>query len=417
MIVEQLVPRVAAVDLGELLLRMRRAPRTQATPFHTARLELGDAVSRAIFGHPRSRSFPEMVALAFWLRRAATARLADRFAALEEAGTLRAPRGLAFHVPPTNVDTLFVYSLMTSLLVGNLNVVRLSRDRPTEQAGHLCDVLRGVLDEDRFAGLREELAVISYGHEPEPTAALSIAADVRLLWGGDDAVARVRSTPSGPATHDLTFGDRFSFAVLRATAVVAAGDEQRRELAERLYNDAYWFDQMGCASPRLLVWVGDAADADAARELLLGELTAVLTEKAYALDAGAAIAKLGFMYGALIDRPVTRVQRAGNELLVLGLETLDRFDRSHPGAGLFFDARVDGLADLVGFVERKDQTLVAYGFAREDLTAFARSLHGRGIDRIVPFGEALSFGSLWDGYDLLAELTRAVDVTVPASTY
>jgi hypothetical protein len=61
-------------------------------------------------------------------------------------------------------------------------------------------------------------------------------------------------------------------------------------------------------------------------------------------------------------------------------------------------------------VTRKDQTLTAHGFTSEELTAFARSLHGRGIDRIVPFGEALSFGSLWDGYDLLAELTRTVQV-------
>ena len=59
---------------------------------------------------------------------------------------------------------------------------------------------------------------------------------------------------------------------------------------------------------------------------------------------------------------------------------------------------------------RKDQTITAHGFTDEELTAFARSLHGRGVDRIVPFGEALSFGSLWDGYDLLAELTRTIDV-------
>jgi hypothetical protein len=40
-------------------------------------------------------------------------------------------------------------------------------------------------------------------------------------------------------------------------------------------------------------------------------------------------------------------------------------------------------------------------------------LQGRGIDRIVPFGDALSFGTLWDGYDLLAELTRTISVAVP----
>jgi hypothetical protein len=37
-----------------------------------------------------------------------------------------------------------------------------------------------------------------------------------------------------------------------------------------------------------------------------------------------------------------------------------------------------------------------------------RAANGRGVDRIVPFGEALTFGRFWDGYDLLAELTRRV---------
>ena len=113
-----------------------------------------------------------------------------------------------------------------------------------------------------------------------------------------------------------------------------------------------------------------------------------------------AIAKLTFMYGALIDRPIERVHQVGNELVVLGLRHLDDFDRSHPGAGLFFEARVDSLADLASFVRRKDQTLTAHGFSSEELTAFARSLRGRGIDRIVAFGDALSFDTLWDGYDL-----------------
>ena len=133
-----------------------------------------------------------------------------------------------------------------------------------------------------------------------------------------------------------------------------------------------------------------AEDVEHARQVLFAELGEVIAAKGYALEPGAAIAKLNFMYGALIDRPVESLYRAGNELLVLGLNDLAGFDRTHPGAGLFFEARVDALADLVAFVSRKDQTLTAHGFSGEELTAFARSLQGRGIDRIVQFGDALS---------------------------
>jgi hypothetical protein len=410
--VERLVPRVGAVEIDELLGCLRRAPRRHADPFNPSRIDFSDAVSRAIFRHPRSRAFPEIIALAFWLRRGAVSRLADRFAALETTGTLRAPRGLAFHLPPTNVDTLFVYSLMASFLVGNLNVARVSRKRSTEQVTLLCEVLRAVLAEDRFAEFSDELAVVSYDHEAEPTAEVSKEADVRLLWGGDETIDLLRAVPIRAAAHDLTFGDRFSFAALRPDAVVEADQESRYALAERLFNDAYWFDQLACSSPRLVVWVGEQAAVDRAREILFNELARVVAERGYRLKPGAAIAKLTFMYQALIDRPIESVYQVGSELSVLTLEHLAGFDRTHPGAGLFFDARVNGLSELVGFVTRKDQTLTAHGFSTEELTRFARSLRGRGIDRIVRFGDALSFGSVWDGYDLLAELTRTTDVAV-----
>jgi hypothetical protein len=40
----------------------------------------------------------------------------------------------------------------------------------------------------------------------------------------------------------------------------------------------------------------------------------------------------------------------------------------------------------------------------------AAELSGRGVDRIVPFGSALTFSAIWDGYDLLAEFSRLVTV-------
>ena len=410
MTVEQLVPRVGAVDVAALLRGLRRASSRSVGPFDPLRIDFSDALSQAILRDPRSRPLPQMVAVGFWLRRAEVQRLADRFAALEEAGAIRVPRGLAFHVPPTNVDTVFMYSLIVSFLVGNRNLVRVSPNRPSEQATLLCELLRDVLAEERFAAFADELVVVSYSHEAEPTALVSQEADVRLLWGGDESIDRLQAVPVRPGTHDLTFGDRFSFAVLRPDAVLQPAQSSLHTLAEELYNDAYWFDQLACSSPRLLVWVGSREDVDDARRVLFAELSQVIAAKGYALEPGASISKLNFLYGAVIDRPVESVYRSGNELAVIGLSDLDEFDRTHPGAGLFFEARVDALADLVGFVSRKDQTLAAQGFSGEELADFVRSLQGRGIDRIVEFGEALEFSSLWDGYDLLAELTRTVTI-------
>jgi hypothetical protein len=415
--VAQLVPQAGTVEVGEVIERLRGAPRDRAEPFDSLRIDFSDAVSRAIFSDPRARAFPALIAAAFWLRRSSISRLAKRFDALEVVGMVRMPRGLAFHVPPSNVETLFVYPLMTSFLVGNLNVVRVPARRSEQEQGLLCDALRTALAQERFAEFEDELAVLAYDHQPAPTIELSREADVRLLWGGDQTIDRLRAVPIGPLTHELVFGDRFSFAVLRPEALVGADDALRRMLAERLFNDSYSFDQLACSSPRLVVWVGDSSEVSAARKVLFEELAGVLEHNRYTLPPGTSIAKLTFVHRALIDRPVERVARSGSGLFWLSLADLDDFDRDHPGGGLFFDARVNELADLRRFVRRKDQTLAVLGFSTEELMAFVRSVHGRGVDRIVPLGESLAFGSVWDGYDLLAELTRTISVRgyVPAS--
>lgn len=394
MIVETLVPGRGEAELEEIAGALAAQP--SATPFSPPLLDFCHAVSRALFADPRARRHPELVPLASFLRRASVSALADEFDASAHADVAQMPRGLAFHVPPSSVDTMFVYSLAVSLLVGNRNVVRLSQRR-SETTEVLIDALNAVAAE--HPQVARSLAVVSYGHELEPSALLSSAADVRVIWGGDATIETIRALPLAPHATELLFGDRFSLAVLDAAT-------PEDGLARRLFNDAYWFDQMGCSSPRLVVGVGQGAWER--MEALFGELQDELARRAYALELGAVLAKRAYAYGALADRPVQRYRELGNELTVIELETLDGLDRSHPGAGLFFAAAVDTLDALADHVVRKDQTMTVSGFDGATLARFVRAVNGRGIDRIVPFGEALTFGRFWDGYDLLAELTRRV---------
>jgi len=394
MLVETLVPARGEAELEEIADRL--AARPSAPPFAPELIDFCHALSRALFTDPRARRHPELVPLASFLRRASVTALADEFASDAVAGVAQVPRGLAFHVPPSSVDTMFVYSLAVSLLVGNRNVVRLSQRR-SETTEVLIDALNAVAAEHPQAG--GGLAVVSYGHELEPSALLSRAADVRVIWGGDATVETIRALPLAPHATELLFGDRFSLGALDAST-------PEEDLARRLFNDAYWFDQMGCSSPRLVVGVGDGARERLER--LFDELHAEVVQRGYELELGATLAKRAYAYGALADRPVRAYRELGNELTVLELETLEGFDRTHPGAGLFYAVALDSLDELADHVVRKDQTMTVSGFDGETLGRFVRAVNGRGIDRIVPFGEALTFGRYWDGYDLLGELTRRV---------
>lgn len=112
-------------------------------PFDKDVVEFIAEFGRGLRRDPALRRFPELVALGYWARNSTIERLRQRFeTAYPEA--VRLPRGIAFHVAPANVDTIFVYSLLLSMLAGNCNLVRVSA-RGGEQSNRLMASLSAAL--------------------------------------------------------------------------------------------------------------------------------------------------------------------------------------------------------------------------------------------------------------------------------
>ncbi|WP_412544479.1 acyl-CoA reductase [Longispora sp. K20-0274] len=353
-----------------------------------------------------ARRHPELASLGFFLRRGP---LADALAPLDG---LRFPRGLVFHIPPANVDTIFVYSWALSALCGNANIVRIS-ERAAGAATVVLDALTETLaDADPVVGRTQSM--ISYGRDDAVTARLSAACDLRVIWGGDASVAAIRKFPLAPHARDLTFPDRSSFTVVSVPGWERASAAERRAAAEGLYNDAYWFDQAACASPRTVFWVGGsdgaAVDSGAARREFWGLVREVVAARHPDIDAAMAIEKRVATYGLALEGQATALHYTGNAVATVDLRTPADLPRRWLGTGVFPEADVATLADLVPLVQRRDQTVTHFGLTAAELLDFARALAGRGVDRFVPLGEALSFAATWDGYHLPHEFTRQVTI-------
>jgi hypothetical protein len=72
---------------------------------------------------------------------------------------------------------------------------------------------------------------------------------------------------------------------------------------------------------------------------------------------------------------------------------------------------VNGAGDhneILDVLAPTDQTLTHYGLTRDELRLLATSGRLRGIDRMVPIGQALRFSHHWDGLDLLRAFSRSV---------
>jgi len=401
---EVLVPAARRISLDELLTWTRQQP-VCMMPFAAEITDFCAGFSQRLFRDREAARHPDLAALAFWMRKAELLRLRDDFQRLAGAETVMLPRGLVFHLPPGNVDTIFIYSWLLAALTGNRNVVRLSTRR-APQSEILIRLLREAMAET-CGPLLHSTMVVSYGHEQQITEALSGACDVRVIWGGDHTVASIRSIPLPPHARELTFPDRSSLAVIHAESYLKLGEDARNQLAERFFNDAYWFDQMACSSPRLLVWCGTSEQADQATRAFWTCLEACMERKHYQGIPAVQMQKFVFACQAILKLPVSEYRSAA-EATILGLESLKGYSREHCGGGLFFSARVDALADLAPILYRKDQTMGYFGFSSNDLRSFALHLAGGGVDRIVPIGQALQFSRYWDGYDLIREFCRSL---------
>ena len=375
---------------------------TPLRPFEPMVLDYLGEISAAILKSPVGRQFPDLTAFAFYIRKANLQKLEASLA----LGEIRLGRGLCFHVAPANIPINFAFTWVFSLLAGNANVVRLpSKDFP--QVDALLSVINAALD--KYPELKERNAFVKYPRtDNEMTAAYCQMADCRMIWGGDRTIAAIKALPTRPRCVDICFADRYSVAMINADAVMSADETQLARLADGFYNDTYLMDQNACSSPQVILWERDSPEA---REKFWGAVE-TLARKKYVLQDAVAVDKYTlFCEEAVGNENILSVTRKGNLLYRVELKSLPPDVVSHRGkAGFFFEYALKSRDELFNVVTEKFQTVTQFGIDAAELARQIASAHLRGIDRIVPVGQAMDIGVIWDGFDLVRSLSRIIGV-------
>lgn len=91
------------------------------------------------------------------------------------------------------------------------------------------------------------------------------------------------------------------------------------------------------------------------------------------------------------------------ELPALQEETLDW----RGNCGFFMEYVAQSLDEINPICHSRCQTLATFGVSQDELDRWLTTGF-RGVDRIVPLGQTLDFSLQWDGYDLVAMLTRVI---------
>ena len=347
------------------------------------------------------------MALGFWLRPAALAEQERSFEISTSSKLIATPRGLAFHLPPTNVETIFIYSLALSMLCGNSNICRL----PSQLSEASRILLKHFVEALVAANVDDMCLFVTYDLQTDATAELSKLSDLRIIWGGDAKVQGISTLPQKARGVTVGFPDRYSYSVLNASAYAALDIKARNALASAAYNDIFLFDQMGCSSTQLQYWVGKKDDITLLALDFTARISVAAAAKGYDLGIAGAATKLTQAMGLALDGPVELLDIS--DMMLVGVhhgQPRDLRD-SRGGAGMVGIIHLNSLLELADLVQERDQTLATFGFEIEELRDLVVSINGRGIDRMVPSWQALQFDRIWDGQDLLRSFSRLVTIS------
>lgn len=361
---------------------------------------LNDLASR-ILKDRESRLYPDVVTFAFFCRKANLLKLKE----LHMPRGTRLGRGTVFHIAPGNVPINFGYSMVTGLLAGNSNIVKLS-SKPFPQVDIVLRHLHALTDNP----VSRRILLVKFGHQSDAASFFSSMADVRVIWGGDHTISEIRKNALPPRSFDICFADRYSLCAIKASSIPILNEARLNQLAENFYNDTFLFDQNACSAPHLMVWVGNKEEIAVAKRIFWRSFHRYAKSK-YELQAVIAVDKLNALYHLAIEQKATRESTEDNLIVRAQIPALNPGIEDFRCAGGFFtEYDASSIDEISHIINRKFQTLAYHGFSTDELTRFITWAKPCGIDRIVPIGDTTAFSLVWDGYDLINMLSRRISI-------
>lgn len=367
-----------------------------ALPYNDTAVEFLDCLSKSLMKY---REYPDIVSFGFYIRKANILRLKESF----EDKHYRIGRGLIFHIAPSNVPINFAYSFLFGLLSGNTNIVKIS-SKEYEQVNIVCSEIEQLFQEEKFKQIKDTNAFIRYSNIDEITAYISSISDGRVIWGGDKSITHIRKFPIKIRGVEIVFADRYSICILNSDAVLDLNDSELQKLSDKFYNDTYLFDQNACSSPQIIFWYGK--NIEKAKNIFWNSIKH--SAEKYDLAPIKVVDKYTDMLTNIIQDNVKKVEMYGNEIYCLETEKIQ--DNLNGRFGLFYEYSIEELSEIADTIRDKCQTITYFGIDKNKIISSLINKNISGVDRIVPVGMALDMNVIWDGYDIVKELSRVIDI-------
>ena len=359
-------------------------------------------LSKNILKEALFKTEPSFIALGFWLRKSNIKRILLENNYIHNSEIyLAKPVGKVFHLCPSNVDTMFIYSLVLALLAGNKNVVRISSKLDNDFIFKLFDFFNRLLNSEEYKLLIEYINIITYEHSDKLNQEISLSVNGRIIWGGDLTVDQFKKYTTKPKVKDLFFTDKVSLSLINVQNLSDFNDSFS-DIVRNLYNDIYTFNQKGCSSPHSLFIIGKNINKKEILESIYNRLTELASTN-YKEDINS-IASLKLNQSAIdiIDQRVIKSINYSNYIIFSRLKS-NQVPHSC-GAGYLYYELLDKVDEVIPYINAKTQTITYSGMNKSEINKLLSKTDVETVDRVVPLGKALDFDYIWDGYNIFMEL-------------
>ena len=316
-------------------------------------------------------------------------------------------RGLVCHWLAGNVQILGLFALVQAILTKNCNLLKVSKNdegvfrllltafEGLEYIGTDGHIIKG-------DDLLKTIAVVYFPRTADDVARqMSASADVRIAWGGREAVETVAGYPSRYDAETVIFGPKLSMAVIARKDL--QDEQEARKLARRVAVDVSIFDQTGCASPHnVYIERNGTVSPEQFCELLkeaMRKTEIQIPKPAMSAEQVSAIHSIRSVYDFC-------GKVYGSETMSYTI-LLDEEPASHKPvySRVIFVHVVDDINDALAFVNEDIQT-IGISSVSERMRLFASSAAVQGAMRFPLIGRMLNFEMPWDGIILIDRLVK-----------
>jgi hypothetical protein len=316
------------------------------------------------------------------------------------------PQGLVAMWMAGNVATLPMFSLIPALLAKNVCLLKLAYPEPEGTDRLLAVLAESQAGDVRGADLLEAAAVVWFDYRNrELNEQMSLAADVKIIWGGAEAIKAITALPRREHCAEIVFGPKYSIGVIDRKKI-QSDPEKLDQAVAGFVRDIAVFDQRACSAPQTIFVERNARLS--LRELggLFAKHLAKLPPKP-GLDPYTTMQIVNVRAAWAMDEEKDVIASADGANWTVCLDRDVSLKQAVQSRTIFL-SEVDSWQQVVPLLSPKVQTVgVAFG-DRDDIITFAEVASQAGVARCVRPGLMNNHESPWDGKLLINQLVRWV---------